>query len=148
MIILVLSVCTLMVSAQKTIDGIRFMTAYGQLSDTLISRFGVPVTETREKLVFADVVFDGERYSEANFFFDEKGRMHLLRLKKTCVDKSTAVASMNSLWEKYGGEYQTTEDETPEDGKFVVGFDTGGARLFTISTFRNRCDMTFGPFLR
>ena len=33
-----------------------------------------------------------------------------------------------------------------DDGKYVIGYGNDGGRLFTITTVRNCCDMTFVPF--
>ncbi|MCR5076935.1 MAG: hypothetical protein K6A82_02735 [Prevotella sp.] len=137
---------TLAAGAQRTVDGIQVMIPRQQAMQSLVSRFGEPVSEVGDKVVFNNVLFNGEQFSEANFFFDGKDRLHLIRLKNNCGSHAKAVERMDDLWKKYGELYSTTEGMNHEDGKFVVGYDKDGTRLFTIATFRNRCDLSFGPF--
>lgn len=133
-------------SAQKFIDGVEFMTAYEQAMTTLKTRFGEPVATQADNAIFNNVQFDGETFNEAKFFFDSKGRLNQLRLKSNCKDPTEAVKCMDKLGEKYAQSYPTTPSEDEEDGRFIVGYDKKGARLFTISTFKNICSLTFGPF--
>lgn len=78
--------------------------------------------------------------------FDDSDRLQLVRLKDICASHAEAVERMGVLWRKYGQTYSTTEGMNHEDGRFVVGYDKDGMRLFTIATFRNCCDLSFGPF--
>lgn len=132
--------------AQQPIDGIQFRTDRRGAMEEFTRRFGQPVSETVGKVVFSNVVFNGEQFTEANVFFDDSGRLQLVRLKNVCATHTQAVERMGVLWKKYGETYLTTEGMNPEDGRFVVGYDKDGVRLFTIATFRNRCDLSFGPF--
>ena len=132
--------------AQRSIDGIQFMVSRQKAMEEFTRRFGQPVSETCGKAVFSNVVFNGERFSEANVFFDDSDRLQLVRLKDICASHAEAVERMGVLWKKYGQTYSTTEGMNHEDGRFVVGYDKDGMLLFTIATFRNCCDLSFGPF--
>ncbi len=144
--LMVLIVFAMNVHAQRSIDGIQFMIDQEQAVELLKTKFGEPVSTTNDKIVYKNIAIDGESYNEADFQFDSKGRMYIMRLKSYCSDSKKSATRMNALGKKYGAIYKTTASEDPDDGKFIVGYDKDGARLFTIASYKNRCDMTFGPF--
>lgn len=130
----------------QAIDGIAFMHPKDTAVKLIASRFNKPIKEQGNKIVLKDVIFDGEQYDEANFFFDEKGRMNQARFKNVYKTNELAVKRMNQIEEKYGSIYKSSEDFDPSDGKFVIGYDKDGTHLYTISTFSTTSILGFGPF--
>lgn len=133
-------------SAQKRIDGVEFLIDRDTAISVLKGKFGDPQSIMSDRIIFRNIAFDGEQFNEAIFFFDNKGRMYQVRLKSDYANHAKAEDRMSKLGSKYSCIYKITESENPDDGKFIVGYDINGGRLFTISTFRNTCDLTFGPF--
>ena len=112
----------------------------------LINKFGQPVSEVGNKVVFKNVLFNGDKYSEADVFFNGDSCLYIIRLRTICKSRPKAIEHMKTLWKKYAEVYSTTEGMNAEDGRFVVGYDKDGTRFFTIATFRNSCELSFGPF--
>ena len=131
---------------ERSVAGIPFMSTTEKAVPALISLFGQPSSQTKEEIVFGKVFYDGEKYDEAKFVFDGKGRLVQGRFRNIYQNHAKAVVRMNQIQKKYAIIYKTTQDENPDDGKFYVGYDKDGTRLFTITTFRNRMDFQFGPF--
>lgn len=132
--------------AQRGIDGITFMENKQEAMKELINRFGQPVSEVGNKVVFKNVLFNGDKYSEADVFFNGDSCLYIIRLRTICKSRPKAIEHMKTLWKKYAEVYSTTEGMNAEDGRFVVGYDKDGTRFFTIATFRNSCELSFGPF--
>lgn len=88
----------------------------------------------------------GDKYSEADVFFNGDSCLYIIRLRTICKSRPKAIEHMKTLWKKYAEVYSTTEGMNAEDGRFVVGYDKDGTRFFTIATFRNSCELSFGPF--
>lgn len=132
--------------AQRGIDGITFMENRQEAMKELINKFGHPVSEVGNKVVFKNVLFNGDKYSEADVFFNGNSCLYIIRLRTICKSRPEAIEHMKTLWKKYAEVYSTTEGMNAEDGRFVVGYDKDGTRFFTIATFRNSCELSFGPF--
>ena len=69
--IILLLVFTLKLSAQQQIDNIEFMVDNAETMQVLEKMFGVPYLLSNEKAIYKNVVFDGERYNEAECFFNK-----------------------------------------------------------------------------
>lgn len=78
--IILLLVFTLKLSAQQQIDNIEFMVDNAETMRVLEKMFGVPYLLSNEKAIYKNVVFDGERYNEAECFFNKEGKLNQLRL--------------------------------------------------------------------
>lgn len=72
-IIILLLVFTFKLSAQQQVDNIKFMVENTETMKVLEKMFGVPYLLNNEKAIYKNVVFDGERYNEAECFFNKEG---------------------------------------------------------------------------
>ncbi|MFC2320240.1 MAG: hypothetical protein ACFNM4_01730 [Prevotella nigrescens] len=144
--IILLLVFTLKLSAQQQIDNIEFMVDNAETMRVLEKMFGVPYLLSNEKAIYKNVVFDGERYNEAECFFNEEGKLNQLRLTTYCNNKGNAITRMNRIARKYERHYKTTNSENRDDGKFIVGYNSKDRTMIMISTYKNNCDLSFSLF--
>jgi hypothetical protein len=145
-IIILLLVFTFKLSAQQQVDNIKFMVENTETMKVLEKMFGVPYLLNNEKAIYKNVVFDGERYNEAECFFNKEGKLNQLRLTTCCNNRGKAIALMNKLAKKYKESYRTTNSENTDDGKFVVGYNSKNRTMLMISTYKNNCVLSFSPF--
>ena len=145
-IIILLFVFTLYLSAQQQIENIKFMVDNAETMRVLEKIFGVPYLLSNEKAIYKNVAFDGEKYNEAECFFNKDGKFNQLRLTTYCKSKDNAITRMNSLSKKYEGRYNITNSENLDDGKFVVGYNSKNRTMIMISTYKNNCDVSFSLF--
>ena len=73
-IIILLFVFTLNLSAQQQIENIKFMVDNAETMRVLEKMFGVPYLLSNEKAIYKNVAFDGEKYNEAECFFNKDGK--------------------------------------------------------------------------
>ena len=132
-IIILLFVFTLNLSAQQQIENIKFMVDNAETMRVLEKMFGVPYLLSNEKAIYKNVAFDGEKYNEAECFFNKDGKFN-------------AITRMNNLSKKYEGRYNITNSENLDDGKFVVGYNSKNRTMIMISTYKNNCDVSFSLF--
>lgn len=145
-IIILLFVFTLNLSAQQQIENIKFMVDNAETMRVLEKIFGVPYLLSNEKAIYKNVAFDGEKYNEAECFFNKDGKFNQLRLTTYCKSKDNAITRMNNLSRKYEGRYNITNSENLDDGKFVVGYNSKNRTMIMISTYKNNCDVSFSLF--
>ena len=73
--------------AQRGIDGITFMENRQEAMKELINKFGQPVSEVGDKVVFKNVLFNGDKYSEADVFFNGDSCLYIIRLRTICISR-------------------------------------------------------------
>ena len=98
--IILLFVFTLNLSAQQQIENIKFMVDNAETMRVLEKMFGVPYLLSNEKAIYKNVAFDGEKYNEAECFFNKDGKFNQLRLTTYCKSKDNAITRMNNLSKK------------------------------------------------
>ena len=76
---------------ERSVAGIPFMSTTEKAVPALISLFGQPSSQTKEEVVFGKVFYDGEKYDEAKFVFDGKGRLVQGRFRNIYQNHAKAV---------------------------------------------------------